>query len=204
VKSSGNSSNTAAVSVTKELITTACRADHTPAMKSLCAVLSDVKAAQWGMWCFFAQQSFCHAGCCGGSTLAPAPCAQQRLTAPGTASPTCLALRRQRSHLKSQHAKLIRAQLLCCCLLCAFCLLAQVQAAIGAKNAVAFDLTAACSGFVLALVTAAQFVRTGTAKHVLVVGADAMSRVVDWRDRGEQQPCVPRVRLGHPLAMAQM
>jgi 3-oxoacyl-[acyl-carrier-protein] synthase-3 len=63
--------------------------------------------------------------------------------------------------------------------------LAQVQAAIGAKNAVAFDLTAACSGFVLALVTAAQFVRTGTAKHVLVVGADAMSRVVDWRDRGE-------------------
>lgn len=62
---------------------------------------------------------------------------------------------------------------------------AQVQAAIGAKQAVAFDLTAACSGFVLALVTAAQFVRTGTAKHVLVIGADAMSRVVDWRDRGE-------------------
>jgi 3-oxoacyl-[acyl-carrier-protein] synthase-3 len=61
----------------------------------------------------------------------------------------------------------------------------QVQAAIGAKSAVAFDLTAACSGFVLALVTAAQFVRTGTAKHVLVIGADAMSRVVDWRDRGE-------------------
>ncbi|KAF6262391.1 thiolase-like protein [Scenedesmus sp. NREL 46B-D3] len=60
----------------------------------------------------------------------------------------------------------------------------QVQAALGAKNAVAFDLTAACSGFVLALVTAAQFVRTGTAKHVLVVGADAMSRLVDWRDRG--------------------
>ncbi|WIA18437.1 hypothetical protein OEZ86_002018 [Tetradesmus obliquus] len=60
----------------------------------------------------------------------------------------------------------------------------QVQAAIGAKQAVAFDLTAACSGFVLALVTAAQFVRTGTAKHVLVIGADAMSRVVDWRDRG--------------------
>ena len=60
----------------------------------------------------------------------------------------------------------------------------QVQAAIGAKNAVAFDLTAACSGFVLALVTAAQYVRTGMAKNVLVIGADAMSRLVDWRDRG--------------------
>lgn len=60
----------------------------------------------------------------------------------------------------------------------------QIQAAIGAKNAVAFDLTAACSGFVVALVTAAQFVRTGTYKHILVVGADAMSRIVDWRDRG--------------------
>eukprot|EP00879_Flechtneria_rotunda_P015013 GHRR01015688.1.p1 GENE.GHRR01015688.1~~GHRR01015688.1.p1 ORF type:complete len:263 (+),score=59.41 GHRR01015688.1:542-1330(+) len=60
----------------------------------------------------------------------------------------------------------------------------QVQAAIGAKNAVAFDLTAACSGFVLALVTAAQYIRTGMAKHVLVIGADALSRIVDWRDRG--------------------
>lgn len=61
----------------------------------------------------------------------------------------------------------------------------QVQAAIGAKNAVAFDLTAACSGFVLGLVTAAQYIRTGMAKHVLVIGADAMSRVVDWRDRSK-------------------
>ena len=48
----------------------------------------------------------------------------------------------------------------------------------------AFDLTAACSGFVLALVTAAQFVRTGTCKHCVVVGADALSRITDWRDRG--------------------
>lgn len=63
--------------------------------------------------------------------------------------------------------------------------LVQVQAAIGAKQAVAFDLTAACSGFVLGLVTAAQYIRTGMAKHVLVIGADAMSRVVDWRDRSE-------------------
>ena len=60
----------------------------------------------------------------------------------------------------------------------------QVQAAIGAKKAVAFDLTAACSGFVVGLVTATQFIRTGTYKNVLVIGADALSRYTDWRDRG--------------------
>lgn len=59
-----------------------------------------------------------------------------------------------------------------------------MQAAIGASNAVAFDLTAACSGFVVGLITAAQFIRTGAAKNVVVIGADALSRYVDWRDRG--------------------
>lgn len=59
-----------------------------------------------------------------------------------------------------------------------------VQAEIGAKDAAAFDLTAACSGFVMALVTAAQFVRCGTYKNIVVIGADALSRYVDWRDRG--------------------
>jgi 3-oxoacyl-[acyl-carrier-protein] synthase-3 len=59
----------------------------------------------------------------------------------------------------------------------------QLQALIGARNAVCFDITAACSGFVLALVTASQFIRTGAKKKVLVVGADALSRFVDWRDR---------------------
>lgn len=59
----------------------------------------------------------------------------------------------------------------------------QVQAAIGAKNAVCFDLTAACSGFVIALVTGSQFIKTGSMRNVLVVGADALSRFVDWRDR---------------------
>ena len=62
---------------------------------------------------------------------------------------------------------------------------AQVQALLGAKRAVAFDLTAACSGFVLALVTGAQYIKTGTARNVLVIGADALSRYVDWRDRCE-------------------
>ncbi|NJL00367.1 MAG: ketoacyl-ACP synthase III [Spirulinaceae cyanobacterium RM2_2_10] len=60
----------------------------------------------------------------------------------------------------------------------------QVQAQIGATRAVAFDLTAACSGFVFGLVTAAQFVRTGTYRRVLLIGADVLSRWVDWSDRG--------------------
>lgn len=60
----------------------------------------------------------------------------------------------------------------------------QVQAALGASNAAAFDLTAACSGFVLGVVSAVQYVRGGAMKNVLVIGADALSRHVDWRDRG--------------------
>lgn len=59
----------------------------------------------------------------------------------------------------------------------------QVQAALGATRAVAFDLTAACSGFVFALVTAAQYIRTGVFKNVVVIGADVLSRWVNWDDR---------------------
>jgi 3-oxoacyl-[acyl-carrier-protein] synthase III len=59
----------------------------------------------------------------------------------------------------------------------------QVQARLGAVNAVAFDLTAACSGFVFGIVTAAQYLRTGAFQNVLVIGADFLSRWVDWRDR---------------------
>ncbi|MBF2057449.1 MAG: ketoacyl-ACP synthase III [Cyanobacterium sp. T60_A2020_053] len=60
---------------------------------------------------------------------------------------------------------------------------AQVQGLLGATRAVAFDLTAACSGFVFALVTASQYIRTGVYKNVLVIGADCLSRWVDWSDR---------------------
>ncbi|MDB9525515.1 ketoacyl-ACP synthase III [Oscillatoria sp. CS-180] len=60
---------------------------------------------------------------------------------------------------------------------------AQVQANLGASHAVAFDLTAACSGFLFALVTAAQYMRTGVYKTVLVIGADVLSRWTDWSDR---------------------
>jgi 3-oxoacyl-[acyl-carrier-protein] synthase III len=60
---------------------------------------------------------------------------------------------------------------------------AQVQGQIGATRAIAFDLTAACSGFVVGLVTAAQFIRTGTYQKVLIIGADVLSRWLDWNDR---------------------
>ena len=60
----------------------------------------------------------------------------------------------------------------------------QIQLCLGALQAVAFDLTAACSGFVFGLVTASQFIRTGVYKNVLLIGADILSRWVDWSDRG--------------------
>jgi 3-oxoacyl-[acyl-carrier-protein] synthase III len=60
---------------------------------------------------------------------------------------------------------------------------AKLQAKLGATRAVAFDLTAACSGFVFGLVTVAQFIRTGVYRNVLLVGADILSRWVDWSDR---------------------
>jgi 3-oxoacyl-[acyl-carrier-protein] synthase III len=60
---------------------------------------------------------------------------------------------------------------------------ASVAIAIGAKRAAAFDLTAACSGFLFAVVTASQFIHSGTYKKVVVVGADALTRFIDWSDR---------------------
>jgi 3-oxoacyl-[acyl-carrier-protein] synthase-3 len=59
----------------------------------------------------------------------------------------------------------------------------QIQSLIGAKKAVAFDLTAACSGFVFGLITASQFIRTGVYQNVLLIGGDILSRWVDWGDR---------------------
>lgn len=58
-----------------------------------------------------------------------------------------------------------------------------VQDRIGAKKAWGFDLSAACSGFVYALVTGAQFIESGAYKKVLVIGADKMSAITDYTDR---------------------
>jgi 3-oxoacyl-[acyl-carrier-protein] synthase-3 len=58
-----------------------------------------------------------------------------------------------------------------------------VQHQLGAKGAWGFDLVAACSGFLYGLTTAAQLVATGSHKKVLVIGADTMSRIIDYTDR---------------------
>jgi 3-oxoacyl-[acyl-carrier-protein] synthase III len=59
----------------------------------------------------------------------------------------------------------------------------KIQSELGAIKAAAFDITAACSGFVFGMVTASQFIRTGTYRNVLLIGADLLSRWTDWTDR---------------------
>lgn len=58
-----------------------------------------------------------------------------------------------------------------------------LQAKLGAKNAFAFDVQAVCSGFVFAMNCADNFIRSGQVKKALVVGAEILSRIVDWSDR---------------------
>lgn len=58
-----------------------------------------------------------------------------------------------------------------------------VQHRLGANGCAAFDVNAACSGFLYALSIADQFVRAGTAKTVLVIGAETLTRMLDWSDR---------------------
>ena len=59
----------------------------------------------------------------------------------------------------------------------------KVQKIIGAKKASAFDVSAACSGYLVALTTAKQFIQTGLYKRVLVIAADRITSLIDWKDR---------------------
>ena len=59
----------------------------------------------------------------------------------------------------------------------------QVQGELGAVHAAAYDISAACSGFLFALNTAYSFIISGFYRNVLVIGADCLSKVVDWSDR---------------------
>ena len=59
----------------------------------------------------------------------------------------------------------------------------KVQAALGCKGGIAFDVAAVCSGFLYALATADSLLRTGMAKRALVIGAETFSRILDWEDR---------------------
>ncbi len=63
---------------------------------------------------------------------------------------------------------------------CAAC---QVQDMIGAVNAVAFDLNAACSGFLFGLTTAQAYIASGMYKKILVVGSEVLSKIMNWEDR---------------------
>ncbi len=59
----------------------------------------------------------------------------------------------------------------------------KIQALLGIKDAVAFDIGAVCSGFLYAMGVADSMIRTGTAKHALVIGSETFSRILDWEDR---------------------
>lgn len=58
-----------------------------------------------------------------------------------------------------------------------------LQKNIGAKNAFAFDISAACTGFIYALNIGTQFIKTGMCKNVLIVGAEVLTKVLNWQDR---------------------
>ena len=59
----------------------------------------------------------------------------------------------------------------------------EVQAAIGADKAVAFDVNAACSGFLFALQMADTYIKQGVYKNALIIGAETLSKIMDWNDR---------------------
>ncbi len=58
-----------------------------------------------------------------------------------------------------------------------------IQNRLGATRAAAFDVTAACTGFIYGITIAEQFIRTGSNKNALVIGAEKMSSITDWKDR---------------------
>ncbi|MCM1213458.1 MAG: ketoacyl-ACP synthase III [Lachnospiraceae bacterium] len=64
------------------------------------------------------------------------------------------------------------------------CTACQVQELIGAANAAAFDLNAACAGFLFALNTAYAYISAGICHNALVVGTEVLSKIIDWTDRG--------------------
>ena len=60
----------------------------------------------------------------------------------------------------------------------------EVQALIGAEKAVAFDINAACSGFMFAMNTAYAYIQSGIYQNALIIGAETLSKLMDWNDRG--------------------
>lgn len=64
------------------------------------------------------------------------------------------------------------------------CVACQVQSEIGASKAVAFDLNAACAGFLFAMNTVDAYITSGIYKNALVIGSEVLSKIVNWEDRG--------------------
>ena len=64
----------------------------------------------------------------------------------------------------------------------------RVQAEIGAHRAVAFDVNAACSGFLYGMHIAEAFIRSGIYRNALVIGSETMSKIIDWTDRRYLRP----------------
>lgn len=63
------------------------------------------------------------------------------------------------------------------------CTACEVQDRLGAVNATAFDINAACSGFLFAMITAHAYIQTGIHKNALVIGGECLSKILDWTDR---------------------
>lgn len=63
------------------------------------------------------------------------------------------------------------------------CVACEVQKAMGAENAVCFDLNAACSGFLLAYTSACAYVESGCCQNVLIIGSECLSSLINWQDR---------------------
>jgi len=59
----------------------------------------------------------------------------------------------------------------------------MLQEQLGAKNAAAMDISAACAGFMYGMITAKQFIESGSYKHILVVGVEKLSKILNWEDR---------------------
>lgn len=67
---------------------------------------------------------------------------------------------------------------------CTFpCLACEIQAAIGADHATAYDINAACAGFLFALNSAEAYIQCGMYRNALIVGAEVLTKIVDWNDR---------------------
>ena len=106
----------------------------------------------------------------------------QKETVPSLASAAC----RRALEIAGKKAEEVELIIVATCttemlLPCAAC---RVQNILGAKDAIAFDINAACGGFLFALNTAHHYIESGACNNALVVGSEVLSEIIDWTDRG--------------------